>query len=72
MIEGGPPRQLVIALPGALAASSLAQDARETGGTMAPLMVVARATVLTAQHRVVTHPSCGDKAKRAEETERGD
>lgn len=72
MMEGGPSRQLVITLPGALAASSLAQDAREAGRTMAPLMVVARATVLTAQHRIVTHPRCRDKAKRAGETERGD
>ncbi len=72
MIEGGPSRQLVITLPGALAASSLTQDAREAGGTMAPLMVVARAAVLTAQHRIVTHAGCGDKAKRAGETGRGD
>lgn len=56
-IEGGLSRQLVIALPGALAANSLTQDSREAGGTMAALMVVARAAVLTAQHRVVTHPS---------------
>lgn len=54
-MEGGLSRQLVLALPGALAADSLAQDAREAGGTMAPLMLVARAAVLTAQHRVVTH-----------------
>lgn len=56
-VEGGLSRQLVIALPGALAANSLTQDTREAGGTMASLMVVARAAVLTAQHRVVTHPS---------------
>lgn len=63
MIERGPSRQLVITLPGPLAASSLAQDAREARGTMASLVVVARATVLTTQHRIVAHPSCGDKAK---------
>lgn len=63
MIEGGLPRQLVITLPGPLAASSLTQNASEAGGTMAPLMVVACSTVLTAQHRIVAHPSCGrDKA----------
>jgi len=72
MMEGGLSRQLVITLPGALAASSLAQDAREARGTMAALMVVARASVLTAQHRVVTDSSCRDKAKRAGETGGGD
>lgn len=72
MMEGGPSRQVVITLLSALAASSLTQDTGEARGTMAPLMVVASATVLTAQHRVVTHPSCGDKAKRAGETGRGD
>lgn len=71
-MEGVLSRQLVVTLPGALAASSLTQDAGEAGGTMAPLMMVASATVLTAQHRVVTHPSCRDKAKRAGETGRGD
>lgn len=62
--EGGSSRQLVLALPGALAASSLAQDTREARGTVAPLMVVARAAVLTAQHRVVAHPSCEDRQRR--------
>lgn len=71
-MEGGLSRQLVIALPRALATGSLTQDACEAGGTMAPLMVVARATVLTALHCVVTHTSCGDKAKSAGETGRGD
>lgn len=71
MIEGGPSRQLVIALPGALAASSLAQDAREAGGTVAPLMVVARAAVLTAQHSVVTHPSCGRQKQKGQGRQEG-
>lgn len=64
MMEGGLSRRLVITLPGALAPNSLAQDAREAWGTVAPLMVVARSTVLTAQHCVVTHPSCEDRAKK--------
>lgn len=67
-MEGGPPGQLVVTLPGALAARSLAQDAREAGGTVATLVVVARAAVLTAQHRVVAHPSC----ERQKETGQGD
>lgn len=57
VVEGKPSRQLAVALPGPLAVGSLAQDAREAGGTMAALMVVAGATVLTAQQRVVTHMS---------------
>lgn len=65
VMEGGVSRGLVATLPRALAAGPLAQDACEAGGTVAPLMVVARAAVLTAQHRVVTHSSCGDKAERA-------
>lgn len=72
MMERGLSRQLVIAVSGTLAASSLTQDAREAGGTMAALMVVARAAILTAQHRVVTHPSCRDKAERAGETGKRD
>lgn len=56
---------MVVTFPGAQAVSSLAQDAREAGGAIAPLMVVARAAVLTAQHRVVTHSSCRGKAERA-------
>lgn len=72
MMERGLSRQLVIAVSWTLAASSLAQDAREAGGAMAALMVVARAAVLTAQHRVVTHPSCTDKAERAGETGKRD
>lgn len=63
MIEGGPSRQLVITLPGPLAASSLTQDACEAGGTMASLVVVACAAVLTTQHCVVAYPSCRDEAK---------
>lgn len=72
MMEPCPSRQLVITLSGTLAASSLAQDACEAGGTVAPLMVVARAAVLTAQHRVVAHPSCRHKTERAAETGRRD
>lgn len=70
VFEGGPSGQFVVTLSGPLAASSLAQDAREAGGAMAPLVVVARAAVLTAHHRVVTHPSCEEKARRAEKTGR--
>lgn len=69
LTEGGSSRQLVIALPGPLAVSSLAQDAREAGGTVAPLVVVARAAVLAPKHGVVAHPSCRKhKAKRAGKT----
>lgn len=64
---------MVITLPRPLAASSLAQDACEAGGTMASLVVVARAAVLTTQHCVVAHPSCRDKANGERvETGRGD
>lgn len=69
LIDGGSSRQLIIALAGALAVRSLAQDAREAGGTVAALVVVARAAVLAPQHGVVAHPSCRKhKAKRAGET----
>lgn len=54
---------MVNALAGPLAAGSLAQDAREARGTVASLVVVARAAVLTAQHGVVAHPGCGDRAE---------
>lgn len=72
MMELCPSRQLVVTLSGTLAARSLAQDAREAGGTVAALVVVARAAVLTAQHRVVAHPSCRHKTERAAETGRRD
>lgn len=72
LIEGGSSRQLVIALPGPLAVSSLAQDAREAGRTVAPLVVVARAAVLAPQHGVVAHPSCRKhKTKRGGEGQEG-
>lgn len=66
LIESGLSRQLVIALACTLAACSFTQDAGEAGGAVAPLMMVACATVLTAQHSIVTHASCGDRVKRAE------
>lgn len=48
---------MVVALPtGALAAGSLAQDAREARGAVASLVVVAGTAVLTAQHGIVAHP----------------
>lgn len=62
--DGGP-RRVVVALPGrALAAGSLAQDAREARRAVAALVVVAGAAVLTAQHRVVAHPGCGEQRRQ--------
>lgn len=56
---------MVVTLPaGALAAGSLAQDAREARGAVASLVVVAGAAVLTAQHRVVAHPGCREQRKQ--------
>lgn len=58
-------RPLVLALSGPLAAGPLTQDAGEAGGTVAALMVVARAAVLTAQHGVVADASCRGQTERA-------
>lgn len=71
-MEISPSRQLVIALAGALAAGPLTQHTRKAWGTEATLMVMARAAVLTAQHRVVTNPSCGKRKRRQSEKGRGD
>lgn len=48
MAAGGPSRQLVVTLAGALAAGPLAEDTGEARGAVATLVVVARAAVLTA------------------------
>lgn len=56
---------MVVALPtGALAAGSLAQDAREARGAVASLVVVAGTAVLTAQHGIVAHPGCREQRKQ--------
>lgn len=56
---------MVVALSaGALAAGSLAQDAREAWGAVASLVVVAGTTVLTAQHGIVAHPGCREQRKK--------
>lgn len=55
---------MAVALPGrALAAGSLAQDAREAWRAVAALVVVAGAAVLAAQHRVVAHPGWWEDRK---------
>lgn len=48
----------------ALTPGLLAQQSGKAGGTVAPLVVVTHASILTAHHQVVAHTGCGFKQKK--------